>query len=70
VTAPAALKYNDSDSPSGANVLSGAYTTWDTVAVPLAENYVKQVYNWVSIPDGKAAGLYTSTFYYQAVKQP
>jgi hypothetical protein len=64
------VKYDDDDDPSGANILTTSYVTWYMVTQPLSKDDVTQVYHWISIPGGKAAGVYTSTFYYQAIKSP
>jgi thermitase len=41
-------------------------TAWDTVTA--GTGAIIQVYHWLSIPTGQAAGSYNSTFYYQAKK--
>ena len=62
------VKYNNSAILSGASVLTTSYVTWYTVTTPLTEDHVTQVYYWISIPEGKEPGAYTSNFYYQAIK--
>jgi len=62
------VKYDADDNPSGAGTVTTSYVTWYTVAQPLTTDNITQVYHWISIPGGKAAGAYTSTFYYQAIK--
>jgi len=61
------VKYDDDDDPGGASTLATGYITWYTVTQPLTQDHVTQVYHWISIPGGKTAGAYTSTFYYQAI---
>jgi hypothetical protein len=62
------VKYNDTDSLTGARILTDTYDTWYTVSQPLTSDNVTQVYYWISIPAGKAPGPYESTFYYRAIK--
>ena len=62
------VKYDNDADPAGANILTINYVLWYTVTPPLASDDVRQVYHWISISGGIEAGVYTSTFYYQAVK--
>jgi len=64
------VKYDSDSDPDGAATLTDSYVTWYTVSQPLSGDDVREVYHWISIPGGKPAGTYTSTFYYQAVKSP
>jgi len=61
------VKYNNTNSTSGASTLTTSYVTWYSVSAYTANT--RQCYHWISIPAGKAAGSYTSTFSYQAVQQ-
>jgi len=61
------VKYDADDNPSGASTLTTSYITWYTVTQPLTQDHITQVYHWISIPGGQAAGAYTSMFYYQAI---
>ena len=54
--------------PQGAMATSYGMSPWYTVAASTADTH--QVYHWISIPGGRSAGAYTSTFYYQAIKSP
>jgi uncharacterized protein (DUF362 family) len=62
------VKYNDTDSLTGARILTDTYDTWYTVSQPLTTDNITQVYYWLSIPAGKAPGNYESNFFYRAVK--
>jgi hypothetical protein len=61
------VKYNNTDSPGGTSTLTTSYVTWYSVSANTADT--RQCYHWISIPAGKVAGSYTSTFSYQAVQQ-
>lgn len=61
------IKYNDSNTVSGAVTLTGSYTTWYSVPAYTADTV--QCYHWIAIPGGQTGGDYTSIFYYQAVPQ-
>jgi hypothetical protein len=62
------VKYDDVNDPGEASSLPSTYTKWYTVTQPLSGNDVTPVYYWISIDNGQAAGSYTSTFYYEAIK--
>ena len=47
--------------------LSETYATWYSVPVQSGD-HITQVYHWISTLGGQAAGNYTSTFYYRAIK--
>lgn len=61
------VKWEKSNSPYTASPMTTSYTTVFTSSVGAirAEN----IYYWISIPSSQAAGTYTTTFLYQAVKQ-
>jgi len=61
------VKYNNTNTPVGASTLTGSYVTWYTVTAGSGD--IHQCYHWISIPNGQVAGPYTSTFFYQAIKQ-
>ena len=59
----------DTDSNvSGATAMDTAYDTITTSTAGAATS--QDVWHWLSVPSGQYAATYTTTFYYQAVKQP
>jgi subtilisin family serine protease len=62
------VKYNSSNTTSGARIMTTSYVTWYTV--PAYTNNTTECYDWISIPAGQRSDNYTSTFYYQAIKSP
>ena len=63
------VKYDSDSNPAGAETLTDSYMTWYVVTQPLSGDHVTQVYYWITIPQGKTAGNYESTFSYKAIKQ-
>jgi PKD repeat protein len=63
------VKYDSDSDPAGAETLTESYMTWYVVTQPLSGDHITQVYYWITIPPGKTAGDYESTFSYKAVKQ-
>jgi hypothetical protein len=61
------VKYNNTNSTSGASTLTASYVTWYSVSAYTSNT--TQCYYWISVPSGQTAGNYTATFYYQAVPQ-
>jgi hypothetical protein len=61
------VKYNNTNSPSGASTLTASYVTWYSVSAHTADTH--QCYYWISVPSGQAAGNYAATLCYQAVPQ-
>jgi len=59
-------KWDDDNTVDGATAMSTTYATIDTSTAGVAKTV--NVWHWLSIPSGQAAGDYTSTFYYQAIK--
>ena len=64
------VKYNNTDSLTGANILTTTYITWYTVTQFLGENNIVQVYFWITVPGGIPPGIYTSIFTYRAEAVP
>jgi hypothetical protein len=69
------VKYDDDNSPNqgggdtgeSEGSLTTSYATWYSVSAYTADN--TECFHWISIPTPQAAGDYTSTFTYQAIKQ-
>jgi subtilisin family serine protease len=62
------VKYNSTNSLTGARTLTTSYDTWYSVGASPGEDNVTQVYFWITIPPLQTSGIYTSTFYYQAIE--
>lgn len=61
-------KWDDDSDVSGATPMTTTYVTIDSSTAGVAKTV--DVWHWLSIPGGQAAGSYSSIFYYQAIKQP
>lgn len=60
-------KWDKDNVVTGATTMTITYATVDTSTKGVEKNV--DVWHWVSIPSGQYATTYTTTFYYQAIKQ-
>jgi len=60
-------KWDKDSDVAGATAMTTSYATIDTSTSGVAKSV--GVWHWLSIPSGQYAAIYTTTFYYQAVKQ-
>jgi len=61
------VKWEKTNSPSTAYSMTTSYATVFTSSVGAVR--AENVYYWINVPSRQAAGTYTTTFWYQAVKQ-
>ena len=60
-------KWDKDNAVAGATTMTVTYANVGTSTAGTA--YSQDVWHWLTIPSGQYAGDYTTTFYYQAVKQ-
>jgi hypothetical protein len=60
-------KWDDDNNVAGATAMTMSYVNIDSSTAGVAK--IVDVWHWLSIPSAQVAASYSSTFYYQAIKQ-